>query len=576
MQEPKRRIRALFPAEAAARRYFARYLKRYAGREALLVLLMLLGSAGGLVPPYVLKVLIDRVFPAGDYSLLLGVLGVYMGVSILRIGIASLSAWMSESVGNRIMKDLRADIFRRLVRLPVDFYDKSRAGDVMHRINSEVNSIQSVLTGSFPRILNSVCTVAGLIVMLCLLNGKLFLVSAAVFPFIWLNTRYFQPRIRARIREGRRRDALVLDWLMERLSHVRLIKSYVRYGFEERKLEKLLDRQIAVNMKQVGLTSATRGITLFFSYLVPALIFCIGGRDVMTGLMTLGSLVAFIQYMNRLFDPFRDLMGVYFDLTRASVSMERIWEVVRLPAEDDGKGGAFVPGDIEFEHVYFRYGENRVLEDFDLRLEAGKKYALVGPSGCGKSTVLKLLCRYYIPQRGAVRIGGRDLGTIALDRLRERIAYVDQDTPLFHGTIRYNIGYGGPDRPAEDLRRAAALSGVAEVVERLPGGYASVAGDRGVRLSGGQKQRIALARFLLKEADILLLDEATSALDRAGEKEMLERLFRLYRNKTLLLVTHRLSAVEGVDEVIRLEGGRVVWRGPYAEAVKDESLRPSS
>jgi ABC-type bacteriocin/lantibiotic exporter with double-glycine peptidase domain len=297
---------------------FARYLKPYRKKEALLLLLMVLSSAGTLVSPYVLKIIIDTVFPTHNYSLLIQILLILLGVNIFRLGIGFLSDYLFEWVGSHITRDIRMDVFRCLLRLPMSFFNKNKVGDLVHRVNNEVNSIQGILTGTAVRLINSACTIVGLTVMLCILNWQLFLLSMLVMPLIFLNTKWFQPKIQRTVKEGREKDSGILSFLMERFANMKLIKCYVRYEFEENRLWDKIRGQIGLNLKNVILSATTRNITTLFTMLVPLMVFGVGGKQVMVGVMTVGALVAFIQYMNRIFDPFRNLMGLYFDAIRAS------------------------------------------------------------------------------------------------------------------------------------------------------------------------------------------------------------------------------------------------------------------
>ncbi len=552
--------------------YFIGFLKKYTIQECVLVFLMFLTSLGTLVSPYVLKIIIDDVFPAGDYALLVKVLSIYLGISIVRIVIMHISTYMFESVSNNIMKDIRMNVFSHLIRLPLSFFNDNKTGDIIHRVNSEVNSIQNILTGSVVRLINSLCTVIGLTVMLSLLNWKLFIISLVLLPFIYLNTRFFQPKIHKNIKKSRQKDSDILSHFVERFTNIRMIKSFMKYRYEEKNLEKNILEQIDLNMKSVLLSSLTRNISLLITALVPFIILLIGGKDVMLGVMTIGSLVAFIQYTNRLFDPLRDLMGLYFDMVRASVSMDRIYDIMKLEPENSvlslNPEIESNSHSIEFRNVSFSYGAEPVLKEIDLIFEQGKKYALVGASGSGKSTIINLLCRFYEPDRGDIFIGSRDIRSISLETLRKNINLISQDNHLFHDTIRNNIDYGGT-ASSEKIEEAVRISGFMNHMAGMPRKMEEVIGDHGVTLSGGQKQRIAIARAVLKTTDIIVLDEATSAMDSETEKELITNLWGLYRGKTIIVVSHRLSTIRHVDEVVCIDRGSVVEKGRHEDLLRN-------
>jgi ABC-type multidrug transport system fused ATPase/permease subunit len=547
---------------------FAGYLKPYWGKELILLLLMILASAGALVSPYVLKIIIDTVFPAHDYSLLIQILLILLGVNVLRLGISYFSDYLFVWIGNHVTRDIRMDLFRHLLQLPISFFNRNKAGDLVHRVNSEVNSIQSILTGAVVRLINSSCSVIGLTTMLCILNWRLFLLSMAVIPFIFLNTRWFQPKIQKNIKKSREKDSDILSFLMERFSNIKLIKSYVRQDYESNKLLKKIREQIGLNIKDVQLTATTRNITMLFTMLVPILIFGVGGKQVMAGTMTIGSLVAFIQYMNRIFDPFRDLMGFYFDAIRASVSMQRIFELFEIkPEETGGEKDISMQKDIVFRQVRFSYEQLPVLQDFSFTFYYGKKYALVGGSGCGKSTLTSLLCRFYEPQKGDIRIGNMKLSKINIAVLRRRIALITQDNQLFHESIAENIRYGKLDSTKEEIEISVIQASIAEHIRQLPDTFDTLTGDRGAGLSGGQQQRIAIARAILKDADVIILDEATSALDSDSEKNILEHLCRSYAEKTMIIISHRLSAIRDMEEIVCMDRGIMIENGTHEELI---------
>jgi ABC-type multidrug transport system fused ATPase/permease subunit len=547
---------------------FANYLKPYWGKELILLLLMILASSGTLVSPYVLKIIIDTVFPAHDYSLLLQVLMVLLGINVLRLGIGYLSDYLFAWIGNHITRDIRMDLFRHLLLLPISFYNKNKTGDLVHRVNSEVNSIQSILTGTVVRLINSSCSIIGLTVMLCVLNWRLFLLSMAVMPFIFVNTRWFQPKIQKNVKESREKDSDILSFLMERFSNIKLIKSYVRQDYEQNKLLKKIEELIGLNLKNVRLTATTRNITMLFTMIVPIMIFGVGGKQVMAGTMTVGALVAFIQYMNRIFDPFRDLMGFYFDAIRASVSMQRIFDLMEnKPEETEGEKDIPMEEDIVFRQVYFSYDQLPVLRDFSFTFHHGKKYALVGGSGCGKSTLTALLCRFYEPQKGDIYIGNRKLSKLNIASLRRKIALITQDNQLFHESIAENIRYGKLDSTKEEIEIAAIQVNIAEHIHQLSDKFDTLIGDRGAGLSGGQQQRIAIARAILKDADVIVLDEATSALDSDSEKSILEHLCRLYAEKTVIIISHRLSAIRDMEEIVCLDDGKIIESGTHEELI---------
>jgi ABC-type multidrug transport system fused ATPase/permease subunit len=527
---------------------------------------MIIGSVAGLASPYILKLIIDKVFPSKDYAFLLQILGILLGINILRIAINFTSTYLYTWVSNHIMKDMRLELFSHFIRLPMSFFDKNKTGDILHRINNEVNAIQNIVTGSVLRFVNNSLLVIGLTVALCWLNYKLFLITMVALPFILINTLYFQPKIQRVIKKSREKESDTLSFFIERFENVKLIKTYLTYDFEQSKLYRLISQIINLNLKNAILTSSTRGISTFLISFSPLLILYWGGQQVMNSAMTIGSLVAFLQYLNRLYNPLRDLMGLYFDMIRALVSMKRVFEFLDSPTEvvnEKHLQQVSLSGTISFMNVYFSFDGNTILNNFTFSLEQGKKYALVGQSGCGKSTLINLLCRFYETEQGDIYFDNMLINEVGINTLRKKIALISQDNQLFHDSILENIRYGNSELSEEKAQQAAKYTGIHEHVVSLNDKYDAQVGDKGTRLSGGQRQRIAIARAILKNADIIILDEATSGLDSESEKEIFGNLIQLYHDKTMLFISHRLSTIKDVDEIICMHDGHIVEYGPY-------------
>lgn len=548
---------------------FFRFIKPYWVKETILFLLMILASAGTLVSPYILKIIIDDIIPAKDFTYLFQILLLLVGINIVRILLDFGSNYLYVWVSNHIMLDIRLELFRRILHFPMTFFDRSKTGDVTHRINEEVNAVQGMLTGSLVRFIRNILTLFGLAIALCLLNYKLFIVSMVVVPFALLNTRYFQPKIHNFIKRSREKDSDILSFFVERFNNIKLIKNYNRYQYESEKLNSKGNEIIKINLNTSVLTSATQSITTFLISLSPIIIFAWGGQNVISGIMTIGSLIAFIQYLNRIFNPVNDFMYLYWDLVRTSVSMKRIFEFFELPTEPiaDEIKTIDINKKITFKDVEFKYDGENILQSFNLDLLPGKKYAIVGTSGCGKSTIINLLCRFYDLQKGIITIGEKKIEDIDPHELRKRIALISQDNQLFHDSILENIKYGNLDKNINDVTYVSQLVGLNNFIEILNEGFESIIGNEGTKISGGQKQRIIIARALLKDADLIVMDEATSALDSESENNIFNSVLDHYKDKTLILISHRLSAIKNVDEIICLNKGSVVERGNHNQLV---------
>jgi ABC-type multidrug transport system fused ATPase/permease subunit len=568
---------------------FLKYLRPYLIKETIIFIFMILISISSLAFPLIMKIVIDDVFPNKDFDLLIKMIFILFSINIFGIFISFWSDYLYNWVSNHVMLDMRKNLFLHLVHLPMSFFDKNKTGDIVHRINNEVNVIQSVVTASALRFIHSSLSVIGLTVALCWLNWRLFLFSIVVIPFMFLNVKFFHPKIRRITEYARKKNSDILNYFVERFENIKLIQSYNRQKYENSKLTEKINQLIGINLKNVILSSSTRNISGLLMSLTPIIIFGWGGRQVMAGAMTLGALIAFLQYLSRLFDPLRDLMSLYVDLLRASVSMKRVFEFLEIPTQNNDisriKQFSFAKK-IVFNDVSFGYNGQSVLDNFNFELEKGKKVAIVGTSGCGKSTVINLLSGFYNTNNGAILVDDVNINEIDLFELRQRIGLVTQDNQLFHDTICDNIRYGNFESTNPEIEQSAKIVDISNDLltysndncntnDSACNGCSSTCnsgtseiGDKGVKLSGGQKQRIAIARAILKKAEILILDEATSALDSESEKKIIDHLKRLYQNKTMIVISHRLSTIKDLDDIICMSRGRIVEKGTHKELIK--------
>ena len=552
--------------------HFLKFLKPYWVHQSIVFVLMILGTVSSLAFPYIMKIIIDDVFPNKDYELLIFILLLLLGVTVGNIIISFCSNYLFAWINNRIMLDIRSHLFDHLIQLPLSFYDRNKSGDVVYRMSNEVDRIQSFITSSALSLVHSLLTLLGLTVALCWLNWQLFLGSVIVIPFLVLNIRYFQPKIKNITERGQKKGSEVMSYLIERFESIQLIQVYNAYNYENNKLRSQLNDLLSINMQNVTYSGVMRSISMFLTSLTPAIILGWGGHKIILGVMSLGALVAFLQYLSRLFEPFRNLNRLYIDLIRVSVSMKRVFEFLEIDIQKKTDESANSPfsfqKEIAFTNLNFGYNGQPVLQDFSLRLEKGKKYALVGSSGCGKSSLVNLLCRFYESDTGAITIDRIPITNIKLYELREHIGLVTQENQVFHDTIWDNIRYSKPESTPEEINQAIRLAGLNGFIEKAEDGALMLIGDRGNTLSVGQRQRIAIARAVLKDSDILILDEATSALDSESEGEIIANLQDLYEDKTMIVISHRLSTIQQVDEVIYLDEGRVVEQGTHEELME--------
>ena len=552
--------------------HFLKFLKPYWVHQSIVFVLMILGTVSSLAFPYIMKIVIDDVFPNEDYELLIFILLLLLGITVGNIIIGFCSNYLFVWINNRIMLDIRSHLFDHLIQLPLSFYDRNKSGDVVYRMSNEVDRIQSFITSSALSLVHSLLTLLGLTVALCWLNWQLFLVSIIVIPFLALNILYFQPKIKDITERGQKKGSEVMSYLIERFESVQLIQVYNAYHYENNRLLSQLNGLMDISMQNVTYSGMMRSISRFLTSLTPAIILGWGGHKVMLGVMSLGALVAFLQYLSRLFAPFRNLNRLYIALIRVSVSMKRVFEFLEIDVQKITDGSATSPfsfqKEIAFTNLNFGYNGQPVLQDFSLRLEKGKKYALVGSSGCGKSSLVNVLCRFYELNTGVITIDHIPITNIKLYDLREHIGLVTQENQVFHDTIWNNIRYSKLESTPKEINQAIRIAGLNEFIENAKDGALTLIGDRGNTLSAGQRQRIAIARAILRDSDILILDEATSALDSESEGEIIANLQDLYEDKTMIVISHRLSTIQQVDEIICLDEGRVVEQGAHEELME--------
>jgi ATP-binding cassette, subfamily B, bacterial len=554
-----------------------RFVLPYWKRLGVVLGVSMLGTLLGLAQPYFLKILIDDAFLAGNYTLLVRLSALFFAVSIASIVLNSFSSYRYIQVSTEALFDMRLEVFRHLQKLSPRFYAGVPLGDVLSRLNNDVSEVQRIASDTFLSFLTNLVYLCGTVGILLYLEPRLFLVSVSlVLPALWIS-RHFRKRVTEMNHRVRERSSDIGSFLVEAFLGMR---QTVASRQEERETERfrekndrfvraLLDRQITNY-----LASGIPGLLLSISTLA---VFLVGGYWVLQGRFTMGSFVAFSAYQARLLSPISGLMGLYLGLQAARASLERVFalldeqpEVVEAPEPVRLSG---VRGRVEFRGVGLRHGRGQpVLEDVSFEIEPGRVTAVVGPSGVGKSTLADLLLRRIDPDEGEIRLDGLELRKLKLLDLRRHVAVVEQETFLWHASVEENIRYGRPDATSHEVERVARLAGIHDFVLSLPQGYLTRVGERGLQLSSGQRQRLAIARALLQDATVLILDEATSALDGETERAIAEGLLPLVRDRTTIVLSHRLPLVASADHVVVLDQGRVVQEGTVPSLSSQEGL----
>jgi len=542
----------------------------YRGRLAAVLLLIAVSAGLGIVPPFLLRDVLDVAIPENDDALLVALVAGMIGVSIATGALGVVQTWLSNLVGQRVMHDLRAQVYRHLQRLSLAFFTRTRTGEIQSRIANDIGGVQTVVTNTATSIVSNVTTVIATVVAMFLLDWRLTVFSLALTPiFVLMARRVGDQRRRITAdKQGVMADISSLVQESLSVSGILLGKSMGRSGALADRFERESGQLAALEVRS-RMAGRWMMATIQTTFAVmPALVYLFAGLA--PGAVTIGTLVAFTTLQTRLFFPIQSLLSVGVDIQTSGALFERVFEYLDLPVDiHPGTRVLEAPrGDVTLDGVWFRYGDDAwTLTDVELDVPAGTRTAIVGETGSGKTTLGYLVARLYDPERGAIRIDGVDVRELTFGSLADTVGVVSQETYLFHASVRENLRFARPDATDEEIEQAARAAQVHEVIAALPDGYDTVVGERGFRFSGGEKQRIAIARTVLRNPPVLVLDEATSSLDVQTERAVEEALERLAEGRTTLVIAHRLSTVRGADQIVVLDAGRIVERGTHEELV---------
>jgi len=550
-------------------RRVGKYLLPYRGLALANVACAVLSLAFAFAFPKLTQVIIDDVITDKRGELLWpAVLGL-AGAFLMRDLFNSLRIRLNNIFEQNVIFDLRRDVYGRLQRLPVAYFDLRASGDLMTRVVEDVNSVERVLIDGTEQGTVAVLSVVGVLGILFWQSPALAGVALIPMPLLATGALWYTLTAHRRYREQRVAAGALNALLMDNLQGVRQIKAFHAEEHEDRRFADRAD-DLRKGTLRVMLAWANYSPAMaFFTALGTVLVLGFGGHQVLEGNMTLGEMISFLFYLALFYEPLGRLHGLNQMLQAARASGERVFDILDAPPEaDDGKRlvrwPARVRGEVEYEAVGFGYASDRpVLKGISLRAEPGQVTALVGPTGAGKTTLVHLLPALYVPTQGRIRIDGQDIAEVALDSLRSQVAMVSQEPFLFNGTVRENILYGRPGASGEAVERAARAANCHEFIVRLSQGYDSRVGERGIRLSVGEKQRISIARALLKDAPLLILDEATASVDTATERLIQEALERLMQGRTSFVIAHRLSTIRRAHQILVMRHGEVVERGTH-------------
>jgi subfamily B ATP-binding cassette protein MsbA len=468
------------------------------------------------------------------------------------------------------MCDLRHALYHHIQRLSLSFYDRNKVGDLISRVTGDVDAIQDFVSSAMLGIFVDVLKLTGMIAAMFYLNWHFTLLALLVAPILFLEVYSLTRRIKRAAREVRKKESEIVSVVEESLSSIRVVKAFAREDYEEERLDEQTRASMEMALRARSIKARLAPIVDIIVAIGTGIVLWYGARLVLEGELSPGALVVFLLYIEKMYKPMRDLSKMSDTVSKALVGAERIKEIIQTEREvRDLPGARPAPrfkGEIEFDRVCFGYQPDRpVLKDVSLVVRPGQFVALVGPTGGGKSTLTSLIPRFYDPQSGLVKIDGADVRSFTVKSLRQQISFVLQETLLFRAPVWQNIAYGKPRATMDEIIRAAKLANADEFIERMPQGYDTMIGERGVTLSGGQRQRIAIARAIIRDSPILILDEPGTGLDASSEELVIEALDRLMEGKTTIVIAHRLETIRKADVIFALKDGVVVESGTHQE-----------
>lgn len=553
------------------------FVKPYSWRMVFGLFCMIVAAAAYLVVPWLIKNVVDEVLQAKDMMMLNLVVAAILLVFLVR-GFATYGQTYTMSyIGQRVIIDIREALFKHLQRLDQAYFDRRKTGVIMSNLTNDVGALQAAIVDNLISFITEGVTLVGSLVSMILLDWKLTLVTLIIVPVVLGIINIFGKRLRVAGHDVQGRIADITSLLQETISGIRVVRSFARESYEVKRFENENQRNFRAVMRATKLTSLLSPMVEFSAAIAVTVILWYGGYSVVTGLISAGSLIAFLIYAINLSNPVKRLSQVYGNIQKAMAAGDRVFAILDteplVKEKPNAKPLPEVTGQVEFDHVSFSYdGEKNAITDVNLKVDSGQIIAIVGPSGAGKTTIANLLPRFYDVTEGTLRIDGIDVRDVTFQSLREQIGLVPQDTMLFNATVKDNILYGRLDATDDEVFEAAKAANALEFIDKLPDGMQTMVGERGNSLSGGQRQRIAIARAILKNPKILILDEATSALDTESEKLVQEALERLMKGRTAFVIAHRLSTIKNADRIVVLKQGRIEEFGTHEQLLNRDGL----
>jgi ATP-binding cassette, subfamily B, bacterial len=569
----------------------ARLLRPYWPLLSIAFFAMLVEAGMGLAEPWPLKVIFDYVLgnkPMPDWLAAhvgdankLGALDVAALAVVVIALIGAVASYfddfLASTVAKRVGFDLRHLLYHHVQRLSLSFYDKRQTGDMLVRLTSDIDSVESFIGSALLGILFDALTIVGMIGVMFYLNARFALIGLSVAPFLFAMIYGFTRRIKRASRDVKKKQSDLASVAQESITSARVVKAFAGERLEEKRLDKESQAIVDLSLRARSLKARLGPQVDVLVAIGTCVVLWFGVRLVMDNALTAGALLVFVLYLDKMYKPMKDLSKMSDTLSMAAVSFERAGELLSVDSEvrerPNAKRAPRFKGRIEFSHVAFGYQpDGLVLEDIDFVVEAGQRVALVGHTGAGKSTLIGLIPRLYDALKGEITIDGQDVRAFTLESLRSQISFVLQDALLFHASVAQNIAYGKPGASQGEIIRAATMANADEFIRRMPEGYDSVLGERGQTLSTGQRQRVAIARAIIRDAPILLLDEPSAALDPESEAAVFDGMSRLMKGRTSITIAHSRATVERADTIFVLDGGVIAERGTHEELIAEQGV----
>lgn len=551
------------------------YLKPYWRLQLLCLVVAVLLAILSLVTPWINKLLIDDVLIAGDIGGLKLICLFFLGAYLFQSGLGILQAYLYAKVGGGAVLDLRRDLFNHLQSLSISYYQKKKTGSIIALFTSDISTMNGLYTSTLVRLVTDTIRFLVLVVVMYLIHPTLTLIALICLPFYGFFMKIVGKPIRAASAQVQENRAEATGELQEKISGIREINAFVREKAQGLIVVNAF-RKLYRSMVKLSVINSLASISGLVSALGMILVIWFGGKDVISHEMQMGVFIAFLGYMVRLFGPVNTFLSINNSIHSAMGAANRVFDAMdnshQLKMNENPKKYDNLKKIIEFRDISFRYPDSneKVIDNFSLYISQGQSVALVGSSGSGKTTIAMLMLRFYDPQAGSILVDGCDLRDLDLEWFRQRTGIVFQDPFLFNMSVRDNIIFGKPDADDNEVIRAAEAAYASEFIAKLPKGFDTIIGERGVSLSGGQQQRLAIARAIVKEPDLVILDEATSALDTESENLVQKAMEHLLEGRTNIVIAHRLSTVKNADTIVVMEKGKIAEKGSYSELIEQK------